>query len=286
MKIAIAGLGLLGGSLALAAKKNGHTIIAYDTNGGVLQSALVDKTIDAAADDVAGLAAAEVIIIAVPVLATVEVIGELLPHLREQCVISDVGSTKQYITEQGRQLLQNHSGRFVPAHPVAGSEKSGYSAACADLFTGCVTVLCDTNDSNVDAIQTIRQLWEDVGAETITMSAVAHDRIFAKVSHLPHMLAYALVGMIGEDAERNSLMHYAAGGFRDFTRIGESDPAMWRDICLANRQLLLQAINNYQKQLSALAIAVENADAAALFEQFQASQRLRRELLTMQKNKI
>ena len=274
MRIGIVGLGLIGGSFALAMKRRGCAVCGVSRSPETTAEAKKIGVIDD--DRMEALGDADLIFIAVPVRATATALKLTSMHADARAVIMDGGSVKGGMAELAREVLGKNAGRFVPCHPVAGAEKSGVSAASADLFAGREVVLCPA-ESDADAAETARAAWRETGARVSDMDADRHDRVFAVVSHLPHVLSYALVNQIDErDADSRELMlRHAAGGFRDFTRIAGSHPEMWRDICRDNRDNLLAALAEYRRALSTLESAVRDNDGAALFEKFDAARNLR-----------
>jgi prephenate dehydrogenase len=240
-------------------------IVGVGRSGDTLRSALDMAVIDAAETDVErALAGADMVVIAVPVAQTPDILRAIAPHLGAQTIITDVGSTKADIIQHARALLGEKITQFVPGHPIAGAEKSGVGAARADLFSSKNVVLTPTEQTSALALQQVRQLWQTIGAVVSEMSASQHDSIFAAVSHLPHLLAFALVDDLASRSNAAQLFDFAASGFRDFTRIAGSSPEMWRDISLANREALLKEISAYQDELATLTTMLQNRDGAAL----------------------
>ncbi|HEY8085979.1 MAG TPA: prephenate dehydrogenase/arogenate dehydrogenase family protein, partial [Methylophilaceae bacterium] len=193
----------------------------------------------------------------------------IVPHLKADAVVTDVGSTKSDVVAAARSHMGKHLSRFVPAHPIAGAEKSGVGAARADLFVGKHVVLTSLPETNPDAIEVVESLWQTCGAKVSQMTPLMHDEVFAAVSHLPHLLAFALVAELANRSNPEQLFNYAAGGFRDFTRIAASSPEMWRDISLANKGPLLKELKAYQDQIAYLAAVLEQGDGIALQTLFQ-----------------
>lgn len=276
--LGVIGLGLIGGSLALAAKRANWQVSAYNRTAATAQRAAASGQIDRAVTHLRDLAACDVIFLAVPMRTYGEVLRELAPALAPHSILTDGGSTKQDAIAAAQQHLGAAAARFVPAHPIAGKEESGWEAASADLFTNHLTILCP-EQCDAAAVATVTRLWQQVGARTCTMGAAEHDATLAAVSHLPHLLAYALVSAIEQRADSEQLLRFAAGGFRDFTRIAGSHPQMWRDICMANSANLLQAIEWYQQELAQFAAHIKNGDEEALSARFGAARTLRRQWL-------
>jgi prephenate dehydrogenase len=277
-KLAILGVGLIGGSVARALRAGGHVreIVGYGRTLANLQLAIeldvIDRVATAPADAVHG---ADMVVLAVPVGGTGEILAALAPALEEGTVVTDVGSVKVGVIEAARAALGTKFPRFVPGHPIAGAEKSGAAAAQAELFRGRRVVLTPEPETQASALARVRALWTAIGAEVVIMSAADHDRILAASSHLPQVLAYALMDMLVRRDDHRAVFECAAGGFHDFTRIAASDPAMWRDICLANREALLAVLRQYRKDLGELVAAIERGDAAWLEETFGRAKRAR-----------
>jgi len=207
------------------------------------------------------------VVLAVPVGAIASVIERIAPHLAPDAVVTDVGSVKGSVAAEMAHLLPGGNG--VPAHPIAGRERSGPSAASAELFVGAKCILTPTSSTDPVAIERVRRLWSGVGSDVIEMSPDRHDEIFAAVSHLPHIVAYALMGTILDLADEGENLHeFAAGGLKDFTRVAMSHPVMWRDICLANRQKILDMIRRFETALGHLAAMIRAEDSEGLYHQF------------------
>ena len=277
-KIVIFGVGLIGGSLALALKKAAFVthIVGVGRTQASLEEALKLGVIDAIciSDEKHGklntaLEGADLVMIAAPVAQTARVLQSIKPHLNNQTIITDAGSTKGDVLACAKTILGAQFSQFVGGHPIAGAEKSGVSAAKSDLFTGKNVVLTPTPETNRGALAGVAELWQKCGANVSEMTAENHDSIFAAVSHLPHLLAFALVDDIANRPNAAQLFSFAASGFRDFTRIAGSSPEMWRDISLANKTALLSEISAFENELSQLKQLLENNDGAglqALFE--------------------
>ena len=266
-RVAVIGVGLIGGSFAFALKKADAcgAVIGAGRNPENLRIALERRAIDAAAGSAAEAAQdADLVLVAVPVAQIRGVFESIAPVLRADAIITDAGSTKQDVVAAARATLGKRLARFVPAHPVAGAEHSGAAAAQAGLFEGKRVVLAPLAETAPDALAGAEAAWQACGARLFRMSPEEHDRVFAAVSHLPHLLAYALVRDIASRENSAQLFGYAAGGFRDFTRIAASDPEMWRDICLANRDALLAELDRYAARLRELRPMIERGDGEAL----------------------
>lgn len=276
-KLAIIGVGLIGGSIALAMRKAGQTgeIVGVGRDSKSLQQAVDLGVIDKAAGLEDAMRDADLILLATPVgqfSSLMQQMGRIVPP---HAVITDAGSTKGDVAAAARRHLATHLQRFVPAHPIAGAEKSGITAARADLFTGKNVVLTPLAETDDDAINKVSQFWHACGANLSTMSVEEHDRVFAAVSHLPHLLAFALVDEIARRPNAEHIFSFAAGGFRDFSRIASSSPEMWRDISLANREALLAEIDAYQAELSLMRTMLADSDGDALEGLFENAQTAR-----------
>jgi prephenate dehydrogenase len=266
-RVAIVGVGLIGGSFALALKAAGlcGRVTGIGRGAANLQVAKDRGIIDAVAQDAAD---ADLILLATPVAQFPAVLGALAPRLKPSAIVTDAGSTKRDVVAAARAALGAKIAQFVPAHPIAGAEKSGAAAASAELFKGRRVVLAPLAENRAASVQAVEDAWRACGARVSRMSAEEHDAVFAAVSHLPHLLAYALVHEFAGRANSAQLFGFAAGGFRDFTRIASSHPEMWRDICVANRGPLLAELDRYAEKLSALRPLLERGDGAALEKLF------------------
>ena len=260
--LAIIGVGLIGGSLSLALKKHDSVdrVIGVGRSHANLDDALRLGVIDAVAT-IEDAAKADIVFVATPVAQMPRVFAELAPHLGAHSVVTDGGSTKQDVTAAARAALGEKFPQFVPAHPIAGTEKTGASAAFATLFEKRKTVICAEAETSPEATERVAQMWQTAGAEIHRMSAAEHDDVFAAVSHLPHLLAFALVDMLAGMPRSADYFNYAASGFRDFTRIAAGSPEMWRDISVANRVPLREQLRQYRQRLDAFDAWLANAGA-------------------------
>ena len=266
-KLVIVGVGLIGGSFALAMKEAGAAarVVGVGRGGRNIRRALDLKIIDAAgALDRATFADADLALLAVPVGQMRVVMRAIAPLIGAKTVVTDAGSTKEDVVALARRELKAALSRFVPGHPIAGTEKSGAEAAFAGLYRGRRVVLTPLKGTAPGALALVRAAWERCGASVSELRPREHDAVLAAVSHLPHMLAYALVDQIARAKNAKQLFSYAAGGFRDFTRIASSHPEMWRDICLANRKALLAELHRYEGELERVRRMLERGDAKAL----------------------
>jgi len=269
-RLAIIGLGLIGTSVGLACRARGLAvqIRGADEEPDHCAQAIALGVVDQAfADAAAAVEGADLILLAVPVGAMVPTIERIAPHLAPDAVVTDVGSVKGPVAAAMERLLP--SGNGVPGHPITGREKSGPHAASAGLFVESKCVLTPSASTDPAAVLRVRTLWRAIGSEVLEMSPTRHDEIFAAVSHLPHIVAYALMGAILDLADDGEdLREFAAGGLKDFTRVAMSHPVMWRDICLANRQPILKMIGQFQAALDHLTVMINAEDGEGLYRQF------------------
>ncbi|HEU4373842.1 MAG TPA: prephenate dehydrogenase/arogenate dehydrogenase family protein [Telluria sp.] len=266
-KVVIFGVGLIGGSFALALKQAGaaRSIVGMGRSQQALARALELGIIDSAGDSVAdAMRGADLVLIAAPVAQTEAILASLLPYLEEGAVVTDAGSTKSDVVAAARKALGSRIAQFVPGHPIAGRESNGPDAAIADLYCGKKTVLTPLAENNAADIDRVAAAWSACGAIVHRLTPAEHDKVFAAVSHLPHLLAFALVDDIARKPHADLLFQYAASGFRDFTRIAASSPEMWRDISLANRAALLGELDAYLAQLAGLRTMLAESDGAAI----------------------
>ncbi|MEO0691002.1 MAG: prephenate/arogenate dehydrogenase family protein [Pseudomonadota bacterium] len=281
-RVAIIGLGLLGGSIGLAIAERAPDIVTtgYDRNPDVRAAAqsrgLVNEVCETAADAVSQ---ADLVILCVPVGAMEAAARELDQHLPKDAIISDVGSSKKSVIEALGAALP---GRIViPAHPVAGTEESGPEAGFASLFAGRWCILTPPADADEDAVAALSEFWSKLGARVEIMDADHHDLVLAVTSHIPHLIAFTIVGTASdlEDVTRSEVIKYSAGGFRDFTRIAASDPVMWRDVFLNNKGAVLEMLGRFSEDLTALQRAIRSGDGETLHELFSRTRAIRREVI-------
>jgi len=266
-KLVVCGVGLIGGSFALALRKAGVVgeIVGIGRTEASLQRAAELGVIDRFTTDWAeALEGADFVLLAMPVGQVDKVAAQMAPHLAPGTVVTDAGSTKRDMIEAFYAHLGEHLAHVVPAHPIAGAERSGADAAFAELYQGRNVVVTPLGENVPEAIDTVIAAWTACGAVIRQMSPQEHDRVFAAVSHLPHLLAFGLVHDLASRANSAELFSYAAGGFRDFTRIAGSHPEMWRDICLANRHALLAELDQYLGELAYLRALLIGNDGKAL----------------------
>jgi prephenate dehydrogenase len=277
-RLAIIGIGLIGGSLSLALKQAGKVgeVIGYSPNQTERQQALALGVIDRAADNITdAVHDADIIFLAVPMAAMGSVIAELAPHVTADTIITDGGSAKGQLVDIAREVLGEQFSQFVPGHPIAGTEKSGPSAAFSTLYKDHRVVLTPVAETNANALETVRIMWQTAGAEVFEMEVKHHDVVLAATSHLPHVLAFNLVNMLAERDDCDEVLRYAAGGFKDFSRIASSDAVMWRDICLSNSEAVLGLIEEYQQGLQKLEQAIRSQDGEALKTVFERAKQAR-----------
>ena len=266
-RVCLFGVGLIAGSLGLALKRTGavREVVGLGRRADTLIRARELGAIDRySLDPAEAVAGCDLIVLGLPLGAVRDVMTQLRSCLPADAVITDVGSAKACVVRDVEAALGYVPVTFVPGHPIAGTEHSGVEAAFASLFEGRRVILTPTACTHGDATAAVRWMWEEVGAEVVTMSVEHHDRMLAITSHLPHLLAFGLVDMLSRAPDHEEILRYAAGGFRDFTRIASSDPVMWRDICLGNREAVLDALGGYRNDLEKLAELVEAADADGL----------------------
>jgi prephenate dehydrogenase len=270
-KLAIFGVGLIGGSFALALKKRravAHVVGVGRSRANLLAARRLGIIDEIAADPARAVKDADLVLLAVPLGQTRAVLAQIAPHLSPHTVVSDAGSTKRDVIDSARRQLGAAFARFVPAHPIAGTEKSGAPAAFPELFVDRNLIVTPEPETDPGALKLVTAAWKFAGMHVITMRAADHDRAFALVSHLPHLLSFAAVGNIAGYPDAAKLFQQTGGGFRDLTRIAGSSPEMWRDICIANRDAILAALDGYLSDLEAVRGMVEASDGAALEAKF------------------
>ena len=257
---------MIGGSLAAALKANGFKgqisalVRRQDTGERGLQLSLIDQY---ATDPARLIPHADVVLLAVPMLSMRSQLQAIAEYLNDDAIVTDAGSVKGPFIDDARAVLTDLS-RVVPGHPIAGREKTGVDAADATLFTHRRVLLTPLPESRPDAVATISALWRLAGADVENLSPEHHDRVLAATSHLPHVLAYVLVDTLATQQEAEEIFRYAAGGFRDFSRIASSDPVMWRDVCLSNRKCILESLDSLEAHLQTLRSAIEASDGEAI----------------------
>ena len=282
-RVALIGLGLIAGSMAHAMRRGGlvgeivGTARSAETRDAAREIGLVDRVVDTAAEAVAG---ADLIVLAVPVGAMGAVAEEIAPHLAPGATVTDVGSVKGAVIEAVGPYIPEGV-HFVPAHPLAGTEHSGPRSGFASLFDNRFTLIVPAEGSDRDAVARLDALWRGMGANTEEMDADHHDLVLAVTSHTPHLIAYTMVG-VADDLRRvtdSEVIKYSAAGFRDFTRIAASDPTMWRDVFLTNKDAVLEMLQRFSEDLSALQRAIRWNDGDALFSLFTRTRAIRRSII-------
>lgn len=277
LRVAIVGVGLIGGSLARALKAAGLTreIVGLSRSQETLDKALALGVIDRGETRPEDVGLVDIVVLATPIRAMPGLMEAFAPHLGADSVVTDVGSVKGYVCEAAGRCLGAARTRFVPAHPIAGTERSGVEASFASLFEERTVILTPGAEVSRAAVETVTALWQATGATVVVMDPGKHDRLLAATSHLPHMVAYTLVSCLAGYPEAEELFHLAAGGFYDFTRIASSDPVMWRDIGLTNSGPLVKAMKAFKVQLATLIEALEAGDEAVLERTFSEAKRAR-----------
>ncbi|MBC3862895.1 prephenate dehydrogenase/arogenate dehydrogenase family protein [Undibacterium jejuense] len=277
-RIAIFGVGLIGGSFALALKKSGavRQIVGVGRSRTSLETAQQLGIIDHIADSVEeAVAGSDLIMIAAPVAQTESILRAIVPFLNAKTIVTDAGSTKADVVLAARAALGNKIAQFVPAHPIAGRELNGPEAALTDLYVCKKVVITRLPENTNDDVAAVAWAWQQCGAIIHQLNPAQHDAVFAAVSHLPHLLAYALVDDVARKPHADTLFQYAASGFRDFTRIAGSSPEMWRDITLANRVAMLEELDSYTARLAILREHLVQADGAAIEDIYSNAQKAR-----------
>lgn len=282
-KAVIVGVGLIGSSLARVLRQKGlaSRIVGVSRSAENRETALALGVADEMTDDVASAAEnADVVFLCTPVGAVGSVMKRIAPVLKKGCIITDVGSVKTAVIEAVSPELPPEA-RFVPAHPVAGTEKSGPANGFAELFEGRWCILTPSDDADAEAVALVRQVWEAAGMKVEIMTPERHDTVMALVSHLPHLIAYTIVGTAAdlEEQTKEDVIKYSAGGFRDFTRIAGSDPVMWRDIFLNNSDAVLDVLQRFSEDLTALQRAIRWKEGAKLEDLFRRTRNIRRRVI-------
>ncbi|MCZ6797549.1 MAG: prephenate dehydrogenase/arogenate dehydrogenase family protein [Gammaproteobacteria bacterium] len=270
-RLAIIGVGLIGGSLALALKQAGAVghVAGCGRNQKNLDKAVQLGVIDSYEESISdAVKGADIVVLAVPLGAMQSVFVQIKDVIGDATVITDVGSAKQSVVDIASANLGPRIGQFVPGHPIAGTEKSGVEAGFASLYQNRRVILTPLDSTDPAAIARIDAMWRQCGASVEYLGVGHHDKVLAATSHLPHMLAYALVNYLSRLNDHEEIFNYAAGGFRDFTRIASSDPVMWRDVCISNGDALLTLIEGYKNELDQVSAAIRDADHEHLLQLF------------------
>jgi len=277
-KLVVIGVGLIGGSFALALKKAGmvNEVVGVGRSRKNLQVALKLGVIDKAETDAArAVADADLVLVGAPVGQMPGIFARIAPALPKHAVVTDADSTKQDVIAAARRHLGVHFSQFVPAHPIAGTEHSGAAAAFPELFRDRNLILLPQKETKAAAVRLVRAAWLACGARIVRLEAAEHDEIFGAVSHLPHVVAFALVNQLGQRRDAKRLLGFSGGGLRDTVRIAGSSPEMWRDICIANRAALVPLVDGYISELEAARAALAAGDGELLQQMFSAAQKAR-----------
>ena len=281
-KLVVIGVGLIGGSFALALKKARmvNEVVGVGRSRKNLQLALRLGVIDKAETDAArAVADADLVLVGAPVGQMPGIFARIAPALPEHAVVTDAGSTKQDVIAAARRHLGAHFAQFVPAHPIAGTEMSGAGAAFPELFRDRNLILLPQKETKAAALRLVRAAWLACGARIVRLEAAEHDEIFGAVSHLPHVVAFSLVNQLGQRRDAKRLLGFSGGGLRDTVRIAGRSPEMWRDICIANRAVLVPLVDGYISELEAARAALAAGDGDALEAMFRAAQKARAQWL-------
>jgi prephenate dehydrogenase len=285
-KLVVIGVGLIGGSFALALKKARmvRQVVGVGRSRKNLKDALRLGVIDKAETDVAhAVAGADLVLIGAPVGQMPGIFARIAPALPPHAVVTDAGSTKQDVIEAARKHLGAHFPMFVPAHPIAGTEHSGAAAAFPELFRDRNLILLPQKETKAAAVRLVRAAWTACGANIVRLEAAEHDEIFGAVSHLPHVVAFALVNQLAQRRDAKRLLSFSGGGLRDTVRIAGSSPEMWRDICVANRSALVPLLDGYISELEAARASLAAGDGDALEAMFRSAQQARARWLIKRK---
>jgi prephenate dehydrogenase len=284
-KLVIFGVGLIGGSLALALREAGYckSIVGCSRNVGNLETAVELGVIDSySLDPVEAVKGADMILLAVPMGAMAAVLGSIHGHLESDAIVTDAGSAKGSVVDAAKSVVGEIPLYFVPAHPIAGREKSGVEAAIVDLYVNHKVIVTPLSETSTDAERKVTEMWQAAGATVESMDVETHDQVLAATSHLPHVVAYSLVDTLSKSDASDAIFQYAAGGFRDFTRIASSDPTMWRDICLENRDAILKSLEELQANMQILHEQISSADSESIMDTFTHAKSVRDEYMKNQ----
>ncbi len=282
-KIALVGIGLIGSSLARAIRRKGltnHLAIATRRAETLEEARSLDLGDSYSTDATQAVCDADLVIVSVPVGSSGAVAEQIASALKPGAIVTDVGSTKASVIAQMQPFMPEHV-HFIPGHPIAGTEKSGPSAGFAELFEGRWCILTPLPDTDEDAIARLGRFWEGCGSKLDRMDPEHHDKVLAIVSHLPHIIAYNIVGTADdlETVTQSEVIKYSASGFRDFTRLAASDPTMWRDVCLHNREAILEMLSRFSEDLASLQRAIRWGDGDKLFDMFTRTRAVRRSII-------
>lgn len=277
-KITIIGVGLIGGSFAKGMKDAGlvKNVMGFGRHEEELKKGVALGVLDSYTLDMQeAVKAADIIFLAIPLGAMQSVLTQIKPFLEPHTILTDGGSAKMCVIQAAEKVFGKMPSTFIPGHPIAGKEKSGVEAADACLYQNHKVILTPAENADEQAIERVRQCWQALGADISFLTPEYHDEVLAATSHLPHLLAYALVDLLHDHPELGSVFQYTAGGFRDFTRIASSDPVMWRDIALYNKVAITKWLKNYRTEIDKLIELVETEDSEQLFEVFNGAKNAR-----------
>ncbi|MCM8855236.1 MAG: prephenate dehydrogenase/arogenate dehydrogenase family protein [Candidatus Thiodiazotropha sp.] len=277
-KLAIIGVGLIGGSVAMALKEEGvvKEVVGCGRGKANLEKAQARGVIDHFTHDVGeAVKGADMVLLAVPLGAMRDTLHAMRGELADNAVVTDAGSVKSSVVDDVKAVFQKMPDFFVPGHPIAGTERSGVEAAFAELYRNRRVILTPLPETSADALNRVDKMWRQCGAEVTHMSVDHHDEVLAATSHLPHMLAFTLVDSLARMKENDEIFRFAAGGFRDFTRIASSNPVMWRDICVANQKSLNGMLTRFANELHELAALLQSGDEEGLLEVFERAKQAR-----------
>lgn len=280
-RLAVLGVGLIGGSLARALKRARFcgSIAGLGRNKAMLQKAVDLGVIDSfSVDPARAVADADVVVLATPLATTGDLCRRMAGGLKENVIITDVGSAKGSVVAAARAALPaRYFGNFVPGHPIAGTEKSGVENSFPQLFDDHLVILTPVRETSIRALELIKAMWEECRARVITLTVEHHDQVLAATSHLPHMLAYALVDCLARMQDREEIFQFAAGGFADFTRIASSSPRMWHDVCFSNREQLVAVLDRFEEHLNEIRRSIREGDSETLLRIFTRAKQARDE---------
>ncbi len=277
-KLCIIGVGLIGGSLARALREKGYckNIVGSSRSATHLQKAVDLGVIDSYSTDMQeAVAGADVVIVCVPLGAMELVFSQIKDVITSDTIITDVGSSKQSVIDAAQRAFGEVPANLVPGHPIAGTEKSGVEASFAELFQRRKVIITPLKQNDPKQVEKIEQMWQQTGAEVRQMTVQHHDEVLAATSHLPHVLAFGIVDTLAKMDSQQEIFEYAAGGFRDFTRIASSDPVMWRDICVNNRDAVLKVMRNYITDMEAMYDLIDKSDGEAIKSSFEEAKAIR-----------
>ncbi len=287
-RLCVIGVGLIGGSLARALKEARvvrHVVGCGRTRSELEKAVRLGVIDEFTSDPAVAVKDADMVVVAVPLGSSAAIFRKIAAHLSADAIITDVGSAKACVVEAARQTLGSASPRFVPGHPIAGTEQNGVDASFASLFEEHRVILTPVDETRIDATTRVREMWEHCGAQVEMMDMHHHDEVLAATSHLPHLLAYSLVGSLATMNESREIFRFAAGGFADFTRIASSSPVMWHDIIFNNKDAILQVMETFSGDLDKLKQAIENEDREQILACFSRAKQARDEFTVKHKKK-